>query len=156
MKHILALTITLVACSVTGQSETGSVAVIYDDATVSHMPLSAPANSNNCITYSELEVSLSLTFANGIEISLETGKVTIPDGVELDEASREFWRAVDGLYFTWPNEREERETLIRRLAAEGHICEVLGHAWEPLYGIYPEQRKCRICGKRETLRKEWK
>ena len=55
---------------------------------------------------------------------------------------------------------------IRKLAASGEICEVLGfHCWEQMPhvtleycpdGNYPQHRKCRICGKVETYKGEWK
>jgi hypothetical protein len=39
-----------------------------------------------------------LTFGScGIQINLETGEVTIPEGLSLTEASREFWEAVSSL-----------------------------------------------------------
>ncbi len=50
---------------------------------------------------------------------------------------------------------DTKETLIRRLAAEGHICEVLGHVWrygEPLGSlvVMPNpSRTCLICDKYE-------
>ena len=49
--------------------------------------------------------------------------------------------------------------VIRRLAKDGHICEVLGHVWDAVPhvtleyrpdGHYPQHRKCRLCGKEET------
>ena len=50
--------------------------------------------------------------------------------------------------------------VIQRLAKEGHLCAVLGHVWDAvphvtleyrLDGQYPQHRKCRVCGKEETL-----
>lgn len=35
-----------------------------------------------------------LTISCGISINLETGEVTIPEGLDLTEASRAFWDAV--------------------------------------------------------------
>ena len=32
--------------------------------------------------------------SSGISISMKTGRVTIPEGLSLDDASREFWDAV--------------------------------------------------------------
>ena len=56
--------------------------------------------------------------------------------------------------------------VIERLAADGHLCAVLGHVWDALphvtleyraSGIYPQHRKCRLCGKEETLEPgQWK
>jgi len=34
----------------------------------------------------------------GIAISMKTGRVTIPEGLSLDDASREFWDAVQSLF----------------------------------------------------------
>ena len=57
---------------------------------------------------------------------------------------------------------------IRRLAAEGRICEVFGHCWERLtpetqsrIALYQNGRevvpcKCRICGKEETRTGDYK
>jgi len=58
------------------------------------------------------------------------------------------------------------EETVRKLAASGEICKVFGHVWETdwtdaFHAIYnPEgqrqSRKCRICGKVETYKGEWK
>ena len=57
---------------------------------------------------------------------------------------------------------------IRKLAAEGRICEVFGHCWERLtpetqsrIALYQNGRevvpcKCRICGKEETRTGDYK
>ncbi len=60
---------------------------------------------------------------------------------------------------------DTKETLIRRLAAEGHICEVLGHGWQIEHAMtvdhlaesYPlPSQRCRICGKVEVKREtDW-
>ncbi len=43
----------------------------------------------------------------GIAISTETGKVTLPEGMTLDEASKAFWKAVEA-YFPILKERCEQ------------------------------------------------
>jgi hypothetical protein len=43
--------------------------------------------------------SLTFCFDKGeIEINIKTGKVTISEGLSLDEAAREFWQAVESMY----------------------------------------------------------
>lgn len=39
-----------------------------------------------------------ITFSPGIFIDGKTGKVTIPDGLSLDDASRAFWVAVETMF----------------------------------------------------------
>lgn len=39
-----------------------------------------------------------MTFLCGIKIDLESGEVTIPEGLSLTEASRAFWEAVSSRY----------------------------------------------------------
>lgn len=36
----------------------------------------------------------NLTFGSGISINMATGDVTIPEGLTIDDASRQFWEAV--------------------------------------------------------------
>lgn len=51
--------------------------------------------SSFSITGSQLKAT-HLTFAEcGISVDLSTGKVKIPEGLDLDEASRQFWNAVE-------------------------------------------------------------
>ncbi len=39
-----------------------------------------------------------ITFSPGITIDAQTGNVTIPEGLSLDEASRAFWTAVQSVF----------------------------------------------------------
>ena len=88
-----------------------------------------------------------------------SGKVTIEEGVTLDEATLLFWEGVEQVHGGSTN-------IIKRLAKEGHICEVLGHSWRkgrPGGGWYADYhpntyyRTCRICGKceKQTIN-DWK
>jgi hypothetical protein len=65
----------------------------------------------------------------------------------------------------WMIERGTLTNTIKELAAEGHICGIMGHNWEMVHsktleyrpdGNYPQYRKCRICGKEQTKVSDWK
>lgn len=46
----------------------------------------------------EVQQPTGITLASGIFIDARTGKVTIPDGLSLDDASRAFWAAVETMF----------------------------------------------------------
>ena len=58
------------------------------------------------------------------------------------------------------------EETVRKLAASGEICKVFGHVWETdwtnaFHAVYNpggqrKSRKCKLCGKVETYKGEWK
>jgi hypothetical protein len=50
------------------------------------------------VTIQQIKPSQIMTFLCGIKINLETGEVTIPEGMSLSEASRAFWEAVGDRY----------------------------------------------------------
>jgi hypothetical protein len=50
------------------------------------------------LTIQQIKPSQIMTFLCGIKIDLETGEVTIPEGMSLTEASRAFWEAVGNRY----------------------------------------------------------
>lgn len=61
-----------------------------------------------------------------------------------------------------PVARDE-ESLARELVRRGVVCKVYGHSWE--YGVdegdlrpveLAMTRKCRLCGRSEQKREEWK
>lgn len=70
----------------------------------------------------------------------------------------------------WNGERDSHtDLLIRKWAASGEICRVLGHRWgnykndwgnEITYNPYrkpkKQTRECEVCGKVETLIEEWR
>jgi hypothetical protein len=51
----------------------------------------------NVLTASDLQPT-GITFSPGIFIDNKTGKVTIPDGLSLDDASTAFWKAVEAYF----------------------------------------------------------
>jgi len=143
MKHTLTLALAILLLAATGWGETTTN---YWNA------VSAESN-----TYTVAE---SVTIGPVI-ISTTNGAVTIDEGITLDAASREFWKALEKEYGgVFPAND------IRKLAASGEICKVFGHCWETSwigvsYLVYcgdvnMEKRKCRICGKVETYNGEWK
>lgn len=38
-----------------------------------------------------------LTFGSGISINTQTGEVKIPEGLDISEAARQFWFALEGV-----------------------------------------------------------
>ena len=111
-----------------------------------------------------------------VKICCSNGVVTIEEGVTLDEASQEFWKVLAECYpacFPAYQPLSGQTNVIKKLAADGHICAVLGHNWRdgrPGEGEGSEYggwfadyhpgvfyRTCRICRKCEIrLLSEWR
>jgi len=167
MKYTLTLALLLLAATGRGgQTQTNQVMLrlekLEDSMRGETNDLTSRIEPLECYQMtSAVYVAKSITIGP-VEICCTNGAVTIDKGITLDAASREFWKALEEAYKGMFPAND-----IRKLAASGEICKVFGfHCWgtdwlSAVQLVYypdgqPQSRKCRICGKIETYKGEWK
>lgn len=84
----------------------GAGAQYYPGEITSAQPFTGSARTSALTTSS---VSYAMSFSCGLIINTETGEVTIPKDMKMDEAAREFWKQIEMAYpYAFPKDRVKK------------------------------------------------